>query len=157
MDDCPEHRRSIVWLAMRRAWSAIAVVLTAGLAAAPAAAMPDARNAKPKVLSAEVMRDGSAPDRAVSVAIVGRDRDDVVRGAEISWGDGQPAQGLSACSITRRRGADERRRGRKERFELSYEYPAAGHYTVTVRVYSGGCGRRKMQRSTPRTLSVHVD
>jgi hypothetical protein len=93
----------------------------------------------------------------VTVVIVGRDRDAVVRGAEIAWGDGQPAQGLSACTITRRRGADERRRGKRERFELSYDYPAAGHYTITVRVFSGGCGKRPMQRSRPRTLVVHVD
>jgi hypothetical protein len=136
---------------MRRAWSAIAAVLVSAVAASPAVAMPDWRNARPVVLSAEQARDGAH----VSLTVVGRDRDDVVRGAEVSWGDGQPSQGLSACSITSR-GADERRRGRKERFELSYDYPAAGHYEITVRVFSGGCGKRPMQRSKPRTLSAHV-
>lgn len=150
MDDCPKRRRSIPSAAMRGAWIAVAVVLAAGALASPAAA---AENAKPKVLSAELRQDGAA----VSVVVVGRDRDDVVRGAEISWGHGQPGQGLSACSISRRRGADERRRGRKASFRLSYAYPAAGDYTITVRVYSGGCGRRPLQRSAPRTLRVHVD
>ena len=136
---------------MRRAWSAILVVLVAAVAAPPAVAMPERRNERPTIVSAERVRDGAH----VTVTLVGRDRDDVVRGADVSWGDGQPAQGLSACSI-RRRDAGERRRGSKERFELSYDYPAAGHYEITVRVYSGGCGERPMQRSKPRTLSVHV-
>jgi hypothetical protein len=137
---------------MRGAGIAIAAVLVGGLVAAPAAAMPARENAKPRVLSAELAQDGAA----ISVAIVGRDRDDVVRGAEVSWGDAQPGQGLSACSITRRTGVDRRRRGRKARFELSYAYPAAGDYTISVRVQSGGCGKRPMQLSAPRTLTVHV-
>jgi hypothetical protein len=137
---------------MRWAWSAIAAVLVSAVAASPAAAMPDWRNARPVVLSAAAERDGAR----VTVTVVGRDRDDVVRGADVSWGDGQPGQGLSACSITRRDGADRRRVGKKERFELSYAYPSAGHYAITVRVYSGGCGKRPAQRSRPRTLSVHV-
>ena len=103
------------------------------------------------VLSAELEREAAR----VTVTVVGRDRDDVVRGADVSWGDGQPGQGLSACTITRD-GADRRRRGAKERFKLSYDYPAAGHYEITVRVYSGGCGKRPMQRSRPRTLSVDI-
>ena len=137
---------------MRWAWSAIAAVLVSAAAASPAAAMPDWRNARPVVLSAELEREAAR----VTVTVVGRDRDDVVRGADVSWGDGQPGQGLSACTITRRDGADRRRRGAKERFRLSYDYPAAGHYEITVRVYSGGCGKRPMQRSRPRTLSVDV-
>jgi hypothetical protein len=128
------------------------MVLVLGAAAAPAAAMPDSRNAQPKVLSAELAQDGAH----VTVSIVGRDRDDVVRGADVSWGDGRPGQGLSACSLTSRGRAGERRRGGKESFALSYDYPAAGQYTIRVRVYSGGCGRRPMQRSAARTLSVHV-
>jgi hypothetical protein len=135
----------------------MAAVLAAGLAASPAAAMPAAGNAKPRLISAQPVEAPAAAERTVSVAIVGRDRDDVVRGAEISWGDGAPAQGLSACSITPRHGADERRRGRRARFELSYAYPAAGDYTITVRVQSGGCGEPRAQRSAPRTLTVHVD
>ena len=55
-----------------------------------------------------------------------------------------------------RDGSGERRRGSRERFELSYDYPAAGHYTISIRVYSGGCGRRPAQRSAARTLTVHV-
>lgn len=129
------------------------MVLAAGTAAAPAVAMPDSRNARPKVVSAELTQHGAS----VTVAVVGRDRDDVVRGADISWGEGQPAQGLSACEITRRGKADRgRRRGSKERFRLRYDYPAAGDYTITVRVYSGGCGKRPLQRSATRTLPVHV-
>jgi hypothetical protein len=153
MDDCPEHRRSIVWREMRGAWIAVAAVLIAGVAATPAAAIPAGKNAKPKVLSAVLAQDAAS----AKVKIVARDRDDVVRGAEVSWGDGQPAQGLSACAITRRRGADERRRGKRTRFELAYDYLAAGDYTISVRVFSGGCGKRAMQRSAPRTLTVHVD
>jgi hypothetical protein len=137
---------------MRWAWSAITAVLLSALAASPAAAMPDWRATTPKVLSAELGRDGAR----VSVTVVGRDRDDVVRGADILWGEGQPAQGLSACSITRRNREERRLIGRKRRFELSYAYPAAGDYEITVRVYSGGCGGRPMQRSEARTLRVHV-
>ncbi len=136
---------------MRWAWTAIAVVLATGCAAAPAVAMPDWRNARPKVVSATLTQDGAH----VRVVVVGRDRDDVVRGADIRWGEGQPGQGLSACSITRHSRAD-RRRGSRQRFVLTYDYPAAGHYTITVRVYSGGCGKRPLQRSAPRTLTAHV-
>jgi hypothetical protein len=118
--------------------------------AAPAEA---GSNAKPKVISASA---AVGADRAVSVTVVGRDRDDVVRGVEISWGPGHPSQGLSACEVSSRHGVDEGRRGRKARFELSYAYPAAGDYTVTVQVLSGGCGKRAQQRSAPRTLTVHV-
>ncbi len=121
-----------------------------GVAAAPAAAMPAGGNAAPKVLDA--WGDAGA-DRAVSVTVVGRDRDDVVRGVEISWGEGQPEQGLSSCERGR---GERRRRGRKARFELSYAYPAAGEYTVTVHVLSGGCGKRRQQRSAPRTFTVRV-
>jgi hypothetical protein len=117
--------------------------------AAPAAAKP---NAKPKVVSAWA---AAGDGRAVTVVVKGRDRDDVVRGVEISWGEGQPEQGLSSCERTRR-GADERRRGRLARFELAYTYPAPGAYEVTVRVLSGGCGKRPQQRSAARTISVHV-
>ena len=118
--------------------------------AAPAAAKP---YAEPVVVSAWAT---AGEDRAVSVVVKGRDRDDVVRGVEISWGEGQPEQGLSSCERTRR-GVDQRRRGRLARFELSYAYPAAGDYTVTVRVLSGGCGKRPQQRSAPRTIAVHVN
>jgi hypothetical protein len=123
--------------------------LAALAGAAPAAAMPAGENAKPKVLDAwsEI-----GPDRAVSVHVVARDRDDVVRGVEIAWGEGQPEQGLSSCE----RPGGERQRGRKARFELSYAYPAAGDYAVTVRVLSGGCGKRRQQRSAPQTLTVRV-
>jgi hypothetical protein len=117
--------------------------------AAPAAAMPAGKNARPSVLDAW---SEAGPDRAVSVTVVARDRDDVVRGVEISWGEGQPEQGISSCD----RPHSQRRRGRKARFELSYAYPAAGHYAITVHVLSGGCGGRRQQRSAPQTLTVHV-
>jgi hypothetical protein len=121
------------------------------LAAGPAAAAVD--NAAPRIVSAKA----SEPrDRVVRVVVVGRDRDDVVRGAEVTWGDPGPAQGLSACEESSRR-AERRRRGRRERLELTHEYAAPGHYTVTVRVLSGGCGKRPQQRSAARTLTVHVE
>jgi hypothetical protein len=124
--------------------------LVALACAAPAAAKP---NAKPKIVSAW---SAAGEGRAVSIVVKGRDRDDVVRGVEISWGAGQPEQGLSSCERTPR-GADERKRGRLARFELAYTYPAAGDYDVTVRVLSGGCGKRRQQRSEPRTVHVHVN
>jgi hypothetical protein len=120
-------------------------------AAAPAAAAGD--NAAPRIVAAKASERGQ---RVVRVLLVGRDRDDVVRGAEVSWGEAQPAQGLSACEQSSR-GADRRRRGRRERFELTHEYAVPGHYTVTVRVLSGGCGKRPQQRSAARTLTVHVE
>jgi hypothetical protein len=132
---------------MRRAWTAVALALAC---ASPAAAH---ENAAPRILSATLSLQGAR----ATVEIVARDRDDVVRGAEISWGDGQPAQGLSACTISSRGRAERRRVGRRESFELSYDYPAAGDYTVSVRVYSGGCGKRPQQRSARRTLTVQVD
>jgi len=113
--------------------------------AAPAAAGAGAR---PKVVSAW---SEAGADRAVRVVVKGRDRDDVVRGVEIAWGEGQAEQGLSSCEP-----GDARRRGRLTRFELSYAYPGPGTYEVTVRVLSGGCGRRPQQRSAPRTITVHV-
>ena len=131
---------------------AIGTIVAFALAATPAAALPAGKNARPKVLEAKVER-GAA--RTVTVELVGRDRDDVVRGVEIEWGKGQPAQGLSSCERSPR-GGDDRRRGKKAEFELSYDYPAAGHYTISVRVLSGGCGKRPQQRSRARTLTVHV-
>jgi hypothetical protein len=141
---------------MRATWTSIGVVLAAAAVAVPTGATASA-NAKPKVISATVVDDSAAAEREVSILIVGRDVDDVVRGAEIRWGEGQPAQGLSACRLSSRGGSDERRRGKKARFELSYTYPAAGDYTITMRVLSGGCGKRRLQRSAPRTLRVHVE
>jgi hypothetical protein len=128
------------------------LALAAAAAAAPAASARD--NAAPRILEA---RATLAPDRTVRVVVVGRDRDDVVRGAEIDWGEPGPAQGLSACEESARPNrADRRRRGRRARFDLAYAYAAPGHYTITVRVLSGGCGKRPQQRSAARTLTVHV-
>ncbi len=136
---------------MRGAGMLIVAVLAAAVLAGPATAQR--RNAKPRITSARVI---SPPGHAVKVRVAGRDRDDVVRGVEIRWGDGQPAQGDSACHLTSDGRGDERRRGKAARFTLSYAYPAAGDYTVTVRVLSGGCGHRPQQRSAPRRLIVHV-
>jgi hypothetical protein len=122
------------------------------LIACPTAAASD--NAAPRILTAEA---GAGRDRAVNVVVVGRDRDDVVRGAEVSWGDAQPALGLSACEQSSSRRAERRRHGRRERFKLAHEYAAPGVYTVTVRVLSGGCGKRPQQRSAARTLTVTVE
>jgi hypothetical protein len=119
-------------------------------AAGPAVAAAD--DSAPRIVSAKA----SEPHGGlVRVLVVGRDRDDVVRGAEVSWGEPGPAQGLSACEQSSRR-EERRRRGRRERFELTHQYAAPGHYTVTVRVLSGGCGKRPQQRSAARTLTVHV-
>jgi hypothetical protein len=126
-------------------------IVVLALAAGPAVAAGG--NAPPRIVDAKA----SEPrDRVVRVVVVGRDRDDVVRGAEVTWGDSGPAQGLSACEQTSRR-AERRRRGRRERFDLTHSYAAPGHYTVTVRVLSGGCGKRPQQRSAARTLTVHVE
>jgi hypothetical protein len=130
---------------MRFTWMAIGA-LVALIPAAPATARPDA---KPKVVSAWADADGG---RTVRVVVKGRDQDDVVRGMEISWGEGQAEQGLSSCAPR-----DRDRRGKLARFELSYAYPGPGTYDVTVRVLSGGCGKRPQQRSAPRTITVRVD
>jgi len=139
---------------MKTTLTTIGVLLAGAALAAPASAKA-ADNAKPRLVSATVL-DRAAPARTVTVAFAGRDADDVVRGAEIRWGDGQPAQGTSACQLSSSGRSDERRRGKKERFELAYAYLAPGDYTITVRVISGGCGKRAAQRSAPRTLTVHV-
>ena len=130
---------------MLRTLMAIGALMALGALAPNAAAKP---NADPRVVTAW---SAVGEDRAVRVVVKGRDRDDTVRGVEISWGEGQPEQGLSSCEYPR-----EARRGRLSRFELFYAYPAAGTYTVTVRVLSGGCGKRPQQRSAPRTITVQV-
>jgi len=129
---------------MRWTWTAIGA-LVALVMAAPAAG---SAGAQPKVVSA--WSDATA-GRTVRVVVKGRDRDDVVRGMEIAWGEGQAEQGLSSCEP-----GDGRRRGRLARFELHYTYPGPGTYEVTVRVLSGGCGKRPQQRSAPRTITVRV-
>lgn len=126
-------------------------IVVLALAAGPAAAAVD--NAAPRIVTAKA---SEPSDRVVRVVVVGRDRDDIVRGAEVTWGEPGPEQGLSACEQSSRR-AERRRRGRPERFELTHAYAAPGHYTVTVRVLSGGCGKRPQQRSAARTLTVHVE
>jgi hypothetical protein len=136
---------------MRGAAILIGAVLPAAVVAGPALA--ERSNARPAVLSARVM---SADGGAVSLRVVGRDADDVVRGVEVRWGAAQPALGESACEVRSRGGDDARRHGRRARFRLSYVYPAPGDYTVTVRAISGGCGARPQQRSAPRRLTVHV-
>jgi hypothetical protein len=142
---------SISWCGMAGAAKVAGTIVTLALAAGPAAA--SAQAAAPRVLSAKASASG---ERVVRVVVTGRDRDDVVRGAEIGWGEPQTAQGLSACEQSWR-GSDRRRRGRRARFELTHRYAAPGHYTITVRVLSGGCGDRPQQRSAARTLTVHVE
>jgi hypothetical protein len=124
-------------------------VLALALAAGPAVASGE--NAAPRIVSAKA----TADTRTARVVLVGRDRDDVVRGAEITWGEPAPAQGISACEESSRPRRSEV--GRKARFVLTHEYAAPGHYTVTVRVLSGGCAKRPQQRSELRTLTVHVE
>jgi hypothetical protein len=124
-------------------------MLALAVAAGPAAAAIS--NAAPRIVSAKASESG----RTVRVVVVGRDRDDVVRGAEIAWGEAAPAQGLSACEQSSRSRRSER--GRKARFVLTHEYETPGHYTITVRVLSGGCDKRPQQRSQARTLTAHVE
>jgi hypothetical protein len=125
----------------------VALALVVG----PAAAAAD--NAAPRIVSAQATAVG---ELGVRVVVVGRDRDDVVRGAVISWGEAQPAQGLSACEQASRR-SDRRRRGRRERLVFRHAYAAPGQYAITVRVLSGGCEKRPQQRSAARTLTVRLD
>ncbi len=123
---------------------AIGTLLALALAAGPAAAMPAARNAKPKILRASIDKHG----RAVHVDVVARDRNDVIRGSQIEWGRGLPSQDLSSC--------ESARRGRKQRLRLGYTYPAAGRYRIRVRVISGGCRKRPQQHSRWRRIIVRV-
>jgi hypothetical protein len=140
---------------MRGALMAGGTLLVLAGGVAPAAALSAAENERPRIVSAEAV---GGSDGEVRVVVVGRDRDDVVRGADVSWGENEPAQGLSACEQSAgSRRADRSRRGRRARFELSHAYAAPGDYTITVRVLSGGCGKRPQQRSSARTLSVHVE
>jgi hypothetical protein len=140
---------------MRGARAGLLTMVMLAAAAGPAAALPAGENAKPRIVSAEAT---TGPERAVRVVVVGRDRDDVVRGAEITWGETEPGLGLSACELSSRsRRADRRRRGKRMRFELTHTYAAPGDYAITVRVLSGGCGKRPQQRSATRTLTVHVE
>ena len=122
---------------------AIATVVLLAVGASPATA----GDARPQVVSAEAV---AGAGRAVSLTVAGRDRDGVVRGLEVEWGDGA-AQGMSTCEVPARR-----RTGRKETFELGYAYAAPGAYTIRVRVLSGGCGKRKQQRSAARAVAVQI-
>jgi len=123
--------------------AAVATAVLVAVGAAPAAA----GDARPRVVSAQAVP-GAA--RSVGLTVTGRDRDGVVRGLEVEWGDGG-AQGMSTCELPARR-----RTGRKERFELGYAYAAPGAYTIRVRVLSGGCGKRKQQRSVARSVTVQI-
>ena len=128
------------------AGSMMALVLATGAAAAAA------DNAAPRILSAKA---SERADGVVRVVVVGRDRDDVVRGAEIGWGEAQPAQGLSACEQSS--GRTDQRRPRPPRAVRPHaRVRRARRYTITVRVLSGGC-RKRPQRSAVRTLIVHVE
>jgi hypothetical protein len=148
-------RRSILRCGMRSTRVAVGTMLLLAGAAAPAAAVHAAENAKPRFVSSEAT---VAAERSVRVVVVGRDRDDVVRGVDVAWGETEPGQGLSACEQSARsRRADRRRRGKKERFVLSHTYAAPGDHAITVALLSGGCAKRAQQRSAPRTLNVHVE
>jgi hypothetical protein len=128
------------------------VAMTALLVAAgPAEARPALGNAKPKILSIDVARH----DATIELTVVARDRDDVVRGLEVDWGEA--GQGSSACTIVRGRDADRHRRGKQRRLHASYTFAAAGDQHITVRALSGGCtANRPEQRSAARTVHVHV-
>jgi len=120
---------------------ALALLLSAGTAPALAG------DAKPRILAAEA-HPGS--EQSVTLKVSARDRDGIVRGIDIDWGDGA-AQGMSRCEIPMRRDA-----GRTERFRLGYAYAAPGDYQITVKVNSGGCGKRRQQHSAPRTVAVRI-
>ena len=139
---------------MRGRRVAVGTMLVLAGAATPAA-VPAGESAKPRIVSSEAT---VGAERWVRVVVVGRDRDDVVRGIDVVWGEAEPGLGVSTCEqSSRSRRADRRRRGKKERFVLSHSYAAPGDYAITVTLLSGGCGKRPQQRSAPRTLDVHVD
>jgi len=141
---------------MRNARIAVGTVLAlaaAGGGASPATAQPARANAHPRILSAKAV---AGPERSVTVTVVGRDRDDVARGAEIAWGELDAGEGLSACEQASHR-SDRRRRGKRARFVLSHAYAAPGDYEIAVQILSGGCGKRPQQRSPAQMLRVHVD
>jgi hypothetical protein len=119
--------------------------------AAPAGASPARGNAKPKVVRIDAAQHG----RTIDLTVVARDRDDVVRGLEVDWGEA--AQGSSSCTIVEGRDADAHRRGKKRRLRASYTFAAAGDHAITVRALSGGCTDRPEQRSAARTVHVRVD
>jgi hypothetical protein len=128
-----------------------AALLVLLVTAAPAGASPARGNAQPRV----VKLDAAQHDRTVDITVVARDRDDVVRGLEVDWGEA--AQGSSSCTIVKGHDADAHRRGRKRRLHASYTYTAAGDHTITVRAISGGCAGRPEQRSAAHTFQVRVD
>lgn len=128
------------------------VTVTALLVAAgPAEASPALGNAKPRILSINIAQH----DATVDLTVVARDRDDVIRGLEVDWGEA--GQGSSACTIVKGRDADRHLRGKKRHLHASYTYAEAGDHHVTVRALSGGCtAKRPEQRSAARTVHVHV-
>ena len=129
-----------------------AALLALLMAAAPAGASPARGNAQPKVVTLDATPHG----RTVDITVVARDRDDVVRGLEVDWGEA--AQGSSSCTIVKGRDADAHRRGKKRRLRASYTYASAGDHAITVRAISGGCAEgRPEQRSAARTVHVRVD
>lgn len=122
------------------------------VAAGPAQASPARGNAKPRILSVQVAQHGAT----VELTVLARDRDDVVRGLEVDWGEA--GQGASACTIVDGRDADRHRRGKKRRLHASYTFGTAGDQHVTVRALSGGCtANRPEQHSAARSVHIHVD
>jgi hypothetical protein len=129
-----------------------AALLALLVMAAPAGASQAHGNATPKVVKLDAAKHG----RTVDISVVARDRDDIVRGLEVDWGEA--AQGSSSCTIVKGRDADAHRRGKKRRLRASYTYAAAGDHAITVRAISGGCTEgRPEQRSAARTIHVRVD
>ena len=129
--------------------SLIVRTLTATVALLCLLAVPaQAANPRPRVLDAEFPA-ATAPVSMAELSFDGRDRNGVVRGYVVDFGDGSRTS-ISHCE------ARASRRGRRVSFEIPYAYLAAGTYTITIRVLSGGCNGERRQRSRPVTLPVTV-
>jgi hypothetical protein len=104
-------------------------------------------DAPPRLVTVEAPGTATAGTE-MKVSFKGRDRDGVIRGYELDFGDGGMTA-ISACSPRKPR------RGRIAQFSVPYTYLAPGTYAIKVRVLSGGCDEPQ-QRSKVRTRTVVV-
>lgn len=124
-------------------------ILTATVLLGACLALPaQAGNPRPRVLD-PAFPAALAPLTMADLTFAGRDRNGVVRGYDVDFGDGARSA-ISHCEVPRRG-----RRFKREPFSIAYAYMHPGTYTITIRVLSGGCGEPR-QRSLPSTLSVVV-
>ena len=150
----PAARRSILWCEWRGHGSPIATIAGAGGwrppggGAARRRATPSRGSSRPSWSR----RTGAV----VRSSVVGRDRDDVVRGAEIAWGDGQPAQGLSACERSARAAPSAAAAGRKAAVRALLHLPRA-RATTRSRCASSPAAAASARSSAPRPRTLTVD